>query len=176
MASIAHIGEINASEMKETNAGLVARKEWEKIPARFSSVQLGEFVVMPNHFHGIIYIQPSPDGLTQNDFPRVVARLIETDQFDDSLLASPLPRTKTPQPTNPPRRNDPTLGIIIAAYKSTTARIINGLRRTPGCTVWQRNYYEHIIRNEKEEERIAQYIQENISNWDEDDENSNRFV
>lgn len=63
------------------------------------------------------------------------------------------------------------LGVIIGAYKSTTARLINGIRRTPGAPVWQRNYYEHIIRDESEWVRIRAYIQANPANWPQDREN-----
>jgi REP element-mobilizing transposase RayT len=60
------------------------------------------------------------------------------------------------------------LGTIIGAYKSTVTRILNGLRRTPGAPVWQRNYYEHIIRNETEFNHIWDYIDDNPQSWAED--------
>jgi len=59
----------------------------------------------------------------------------------------------------------------VGAFKSTTTRLINGLRRTPGQPVWQRNYYEHILRGERDWDAIAAYILANPSTWDLDDEN-----
>jgi REP element-mobilizing transposase RayT len=59
--------------------------------------------------------------------------------------------------------------VIIGAYKSTTTRLINGLRHTPGLPIWQRNYYEHIIRDEESYFRIAEYILDNPLKWAEDE-------
>ncbi|HJW89745.1 MAG TPA: hypothetical protein VJ436_03790 [Anaerolineales bacterium] len=58
------------------------------------------------------------------------------------------------------------MGAIVGAYKSTTARLINGLRQTPGAPVWQRNFYEHIIRDHQEWGRIRAYIEANPLNWE----------
>jgi REP element-mobilizing transposase RayT len=58
------------------------------------------------------------------------------------------------------------VGAIVGAYKSTTARLINGLRRKTGAQVWQRNYYEHIIRDEAELRRIRVYILNNPLKWE----------
>jgi putative transposase len=66
------------------------------------------------------------------------------------------------------------LSEIVRAFKSFSARRINGLRNTQGVPVWQRNYYEHIIRNEQEHERIYNYILSNPLNWENDDENIKR--
>ena len=74
-----------------------------------------------------------------------------------------------PYPAVPPRHP---LSEIVRAFKSFSARRINAVRRTPGIPVWQRNYYEHIIRNEIEWERIRLYIQENPRRWQEDAENT----
>ncbi len=60
------------------------------------------------------------------------------------------------------------LGTIIGSYKSTVARLINGLRHTQGAPVWQRNYYERIIRNETEFINIRNYIEDNPRRWGED--------
>ncbi len=66
------------------------------------------------------------------------------------------------------------LSEIVRAFKSFSARRINALRITQGVPVWQRNYYEHIIRNEQEHERIYNYILNNPLNWENDDENVKR--
>ena len=63
------------------------------------------------------------------------------------------------------------LGTIVGTYKSTTARLINGINHTPGVPFWQRNYYEHIIRSEEDLDRIRVYIQDNPRRWPGDKEN-----
>jgi len=68
------------------------------------------------------------------------------------------------------------LGAVIGNFKSVTARRINRVRKTPGAPVWQRNYYEHIIRNERELNAIRQYIRDNPARWAEDIENPNRIA
>lgn len=86
----------------------------------------------------------------------VGARQNTNHMVDSPLFASPLPE-------------NPTLGVIIGAYKSTTTRLINGLRHTPGQPVWQRAYYEHIIRDDESYDRIAEYILNNPLKWEEDE-------
>jgi putative transposase len=66
------------------------------------------------------------------------------------------------------------LGNIVGAFKSTSARLINGIRHTPGHPIWQRNYYEHIIRTNDEWQRIRAYIQFNPTKWQLDNENPSK--
>ena len=66
------------------------------------------------------------------------------------------------------------LGAIVGNFKSVTARRINRIRKTPGAPIWQRNYYEHIVRNETELNRIRQYIRLNPMKWELDRENPHR--
>jgi REP element-mobilizing transposase RayT len=68
------------------------------------------------------------------------------------------------------------LGAIVGNFKSVTARRINRIRKTPGTPVWQRNYYERVIRNERELNAIRQYIRDNPAHWAEDRENPDRRV
>ena len=75
---------------------------------------------------------------------------------------------------SPPRQSGPpkgSLGAIVGSYKSAVSRRINQLHRTPGATVWQRNYYEHIIRNDTALNRLRQYIIDNPARWADDQEN-----
>lgn len=71
----------------------------------------------------------------------------------------------------PPHVASGSLGAIIRSFKSATTRQINILRKKPGETLWQRNYYEHVIRNEADLDRIRHYIEINPSKWSEDTEN-----
>lgn len=157
------LGEIVDGTMQENAAGFVAQNEWKRLAERFPTVHVDGFVVMPNHIHGIILldeVEVGQDGV--DGLERVRARQSGSGALGDLFSASPLQVGGV---------KGPLLGVVIGAYKSTTARFINGLRRTPGAPVWQRNYYEHIIRSEAEMGRIQKYILENPIAWDEDDEN-----
>ncbi len=75
------------------------------------------------------------------------------------------------RPVAPSGPRSGSLGAMIAGFKSATTKRINTMRGTPGASVWQRNYYEHVIRNESALDRIRQYIAENPARWSEDPEN-----
>ena len=103
---------------------------------------------MPNHFHAIVLIY--------NDVLRATGR-------------SPLPKYgKSLYPHGPTPKS---LGALVAGFKSSATKRINILRNAPGVPLWQRNYYEHIIRNEEDYERIFNYIATNPTHWAEDEEN-----
>lgn len=118
--------------------GEIVRDEWLKSCAIRSEIKLDAYIVMPNHFHGIVYIA-STDSI----------------RGDDRLVAPIGPKPKS-------------LGAFMAGFKSAVTKRINEMRRTPGATVWQRNYYEHIIRNEADYNRITEYINHNPQRWAQD--------
>jgi REP element-mobilizing transposase RayT len=128
-------GEVANGVIELSPIGESTYKFWFEIPWHFENVQLDEFVVMPNHFHGIIVITDNCRG----------------------GVTPPLQKC--------------TLGKIVAYFKYQTTKFINQIRNIPGLPLWQRNYYEHIIRNEDELNRIRQYIIENPLKWEEDIEN-----
>jgi putative transposase len=92
--------------------------------------------------------------------------------------ASPLPPNSisTNKDGRPAGTTPGSLAAIIQTFKSMTTRRINALQRTPGGIVWQRNYYEHVIRNQNEWENIRLYIQVNPLHWDEDDQNPSTLM
>jgi putative transposase len=100
----------------------------------------------PNHFHGIVFILNIADDLRRGDRP--VA-----------------PTTRLATPAGPQSKS---LGAFIGGFKCAVTTRINSLRQMPGTPVWQRNYYEHIIRNEADYQRIAEYIDNNPRRWTED--------
>lgn len=106
---------------------------------------------IPMHFPNVL-----PDMLAWIVMPNHIHGIVIID--DGARHASPVQR-----PT--------TLGVIIGSFKSAVARKINILHRTPGAPVWQRNYYEHIIRDETEWKNILNYIETNPLRWSEDQEN-----
>lgn len=138
-------GEIDNEEMRLNQLGKIVVEEWLKTKEIRPSVKLDEFVVMPNHVHAILKIKATPVGAT---------------------------RRVAPTKTNPGPRLEPgSLGAIIGQFKSISAKRINNAGGIPGCPVWQRNFHDHIIRNEDDMERIRKYIRENPRNWPGDDEN-----
>ena len=139
--------------MKLNKFGLVAKQEWERLKRRFPNVELGAFIIMPNHMHGIIVII-SGRGTAEN--------LKDLDN-------EPSCRAPTREGFQKPVKGS--IPTIIHSYKSAVAYRINFMRRTQGFPVWQRNYYEHVIRNEQDLKNKTDYIEANPVLWDEDDEN-----
>jgi len=138
-------GEIMGEEMQVNASGEIVIACWHDIPRHFANVELDAFVVMPNHIHGIIMLRDVNDP-------------------DIGVGAG-----FKPAPTLTASRHG--LPEIVRAFKTFSARRINELRQMPGVPVWQRNYYEHIIRNEKSLHDIRRYIQENPLRWAYDREN-----
>jgi REP element-mobilizing transposase RayT len=136
-------GEIVNGESILNELGEIVHDEWERTAVVRPNVELGEYVVMPNRFHGILVFRENV-GATRRVAP-----------------------TKTTLQSG-------SLGAVMAQFKSIVTKRINGLQNVTGRPIWQRNYYEHIIRNESEMDRISRYIESNPSQWAEDDENPNR--
>ena len=135
-------GEIVDGEMVLNDYGKIIQTVWDKLPQHYDNIQLDEFVIMPNHIHGIIVIT--------GDAATVGAGF------------KPAPTiTATPTKHGLPE--------IVRALKTFSARKINELRNLQGEKLWQRNYWEHIIRNEQSYQRIANYIINNPQNWNNDE-------
>ena len=149
-------GEIVDGKMLLNESGEMVMKCWNAIPEHFMNVGCNEFVVMPNHIHGIIII--TCRGEVSSPFSGIVAPNLKTES-----------RTKKGGETPPLRKI--MLGQIVAYFKYQTAKRINQTRNTSGTLVWQRNYYEHIIRDDRELQTIREYIRYNPLKWDEDEEN-----
>ena len=143
-------GNIEDGEMILNHVGRIVGNLWNEIPKHFSRVELDAFVVMPNHVHGILVI----DG---NDNGEIVSRAEV-----GARHASPL------RPCGAVPRS---LGAIVGSFKSAVTKWVNENRATPGAPVWQRNYYEHVIRDEGDLERIREYIATNPLRWEMDEEN-----
>ena len=102
---------------------------------------------------------------------RVWSELIKKLRFM-IVNASPLPQPPQPQPATRPNGTRPgSLAAMVQNFKSVSARRINASRGTPGAPVWQRNYYERVVRNDDELDRIRQYIADNPAQWAMDREN-----
>ena len=132
---------------EEEEVRKILDKEWLNTGRIRQNVILDEFVVMPNHLHGIIMI-------TQG-----VGAYCDVGAYCHTPLRN---QFKSPSKT---------VGAIIRGFKSTTTRQINLFHKTPGIPIWQRNYYDHIVRNEDEMNKIREYIKNNPLKWSLDREN-----
>ena len=148
-------GDVIEDEMHVNRAGTMVLKVWEELPERYPSMELDAFVVMPNHVHGIMVLN-QPVGVP----------LVGTQADGNAERAT--------------TRIAPTLGDVVGAFKSITtvrytqgvkARIWNPFRER----LWQRNYYEHVIRNESELNRVREYVAGNPALWARDRENPAAF-
>jgi putative transposase len=137
---------LGVSTMKLSGIGEIAQKHWLEIPNHFPFILLDSFVIMPNHVHGILILN-KPDG-EYNDRVNV-----ETPNLGVSTTGA----NKNWYPG--------TLGVVINQYKRICT--INA-RKINSEFAWQTRFYDHIIRNEDEYQRIAQYIETNLVNWTED--------
>jgi REP element-mobilizing transposase RayT len=154
-------GRIIGNEMVLSTEGTIAQQAWLDLPDHYPHVQLDKFCIMPNHVHGIIVLV---DMMGRGGSE--VGNGIMPDKTQPGLRSLP-----DHLQTRPYRHGLPE---IVRAFKSFSARRINGIRHTPGIPVWQRNYYEHIVRNEPELNRIRQYIDDNPWQWANDHENPDR--
>jgi len=136
-------GEIVNGEMVLNDTGQIARDEWFKTAELRPYVELyeDEFVVMPNHAHGMIWIVGA-------------RRRAPTDVIEKF--------------GKPVKGSIPT---IIRAYKSAVTYAANGAQNMRGAILWQKNYYEHVVRNDRELNNIGWYILNNPLNWQLDRDN-----
>ena len=149
-------GDIVNGEMVLNAAGSIAEQWWLEIPNRYSNVELDEFVIMPNHVHGILIVGAIHElplqTLPLQTLP-LQTPLIQTPPSNDSFQNSTTNRRKMLLPK------------MIGYFKMNSAKQINQICATPGVPVWQRNYYEHIIRNENDLANVRQYIFNNPIKW-----------
>lgn len=146
-------GEIVNDEMQLNEFGLVVEQCWLEIPNHFSTADIDYYVVMPNHFHGILWICDRDDGRgTPWRAPTT----------NDAVAGTPW-RAPTVEKFGKPTVG--TLPTMIRSFKSAVTKGVNELRQTPAAPVWQRNYFEHVVRNEDALNRIREYIMYNSLHW-----------
>ncbi|MFO8011067.1 MAG: transposase [Dehalococcoidia bacterium] len=144
---------IDTPEMVLNENGEIVEQTWFDLVNHVPNIRLHEFVVMPNHIHGIIE--------TVGD---------ETSIDQDVVSGTGLKRAGLePAPTGGMVRKRASIPEIVRQLKTFSARRINRLKNTTGAPVWQRNYYEHIIRDGKSYRRILEYIRTNPLRWRDDE-------
>ena len=138
------LGELAEGRMQLTEFGGIVDSCWQETPGRFPNIGTDAFVVMPNHVHGIIVL-----GHDSGHGP-----------------SSP---SAAGQETVPMGR--PSLPQVVAYFKYQTTKAINGIRNSPGCRVWQRGYYDHIVRNERDLALTREYVVNNPAQGEQDTDN-----
>jgi len=151
-----YFGKIDNQKSEYSPIGAIAYTYWNEIPKHFNNVKLGEFIIMPNHIHGIIEIgtrhgvspqsQPeSPAGTGHGLSDGMPDGISNQNQFGKTIPGS--------------------ISAIIGQYKSSVTRWCN---KNDFNFAWQSRFHDHIIRNEPDYNRIEQYIINNVANWKDD--------
>jgi REP element-mobilizing transposase RayT len=158
-----------APTMHLNEYGQIAYDEWIKLPERFPHFELDVFQIMPNHMHGIIVLNDVGAGLAP--------ALLPPAQIDDMIIGRPQGPAPTPTANidethkGRPQGPAPTVGDIVGAYKSLVANgcltIFKKNNEKMG-KLWQRDYYEHIIRDDHSYHTISNYIINNPAKWRDD--------
>lgn len=152
-------GGVVQGAMELNDAGQAVHAVWNALPDHYRHVALDAVIVMPNHFHGIVMIrEESTDGLTGST----------SDRSGPDCVGAGFKPAPALQPARAGRHG---LSEIVRGFKTFSARRINHMRATPGAPVWQRNYYEHVVRDDEERDRIREYIALNPLRWSSDREN-----
>ena len=151
-----HFGKIENHKMNLSNIGNIIQEEWLKTEEVRDFVDLDGYIIMPNHFHGIIIINPvettgsvvlGNDAENKNILPK---EKMLTQKMTQRVISTTL------QPNS--------LGSIIGQFKSVCTKRIRTKEKENFA--WQSNYYDHIIRDQKDLDRIRKYIQQNILKWE----------
>lgn len=134
------LGETKEGTLKLNDIGHVVKDCWEEIPKHFPNMELDQYVIMPNHIHGLIVIERQLPGRKRS---------------------SPDRNNVAPQ----------SLGVVVRSFKAAVSRAVKQRSKGSVSPVWQRNYFEHVVRNDEDFSRIREYIFLNPIQWEEDEDN-----
>ena len=157
-----YFGEIVSGKFVPSHMGIIANVLWTEIPHHMHNIQLGAFVVMPNHIHGILVLENnSPSKICKND-GNLGNNPVET--LHATSLIPNAPKTKNEYMAGiSPKPNS--ISTIIRSYKSAVSKHAHRL----GFNFqWQSRFYDNIIRNDAQYQRIVGYINANPENWEQD--------
>ncbi len=173
-------GKVEKGQMLLNDAGKMVASKWLKLTERFKNIELHEYVVMPNHFHAILEIVETTLVVVQdsNSIPGQPQEISVQGQPQGIEIGQPLGQPQGIAPTiapteTPTKTPTKTLGDILGAFQSIIT--VEYIKRVKNLgwppfkgKLLQRNYYEHIIRDERAYENISNYIINNPAKWDED--------
>lgn len=167
-----YFGHVQDAVMHHSEIGAIAHRCWADIPLHFPFVRLGEFVIMPNHVHGILIVDKSNDGRGMDPVPHPdVERRgvdphadgerhpVDPQDLADLHYASPRP---TPNRFGPQSRN---LASIVRGYKTG---VTTYARHHVPAFAWQSLYHDIIIRDDRAFRIISDYIRNNPKKWEQD--------
>ncbi|HSD08988.1 transposase [Flavobacterium sp.] len=140
------------NEMHLNGIGKLANQFWLEIPKHFQFVELGNFVVMPNHVHGILVIDKTNFVHNNDDVETLHCNVSTTNGIKNEQMAKISPKSGT-------------ISAIMRSYKSVVTKNAHPIHTDFS---WQERFHDHIIRNSDSFERIQNYIADNVSNWQED--------
>ena len=140
--------------------GRIVVEEWERSESIRAEIALDAFIVMPNHVHGIVWIRSPQSNIDHISNRRGERPLAPTANTSD------LPRGY----------GSHTLASFVAGFKTGVTRRINTHRQSPGAAVWQRNYYEHVIRDDADLCRIRTYVDTNPARWPDDPDHPDNWA
>jgi putative transposase len=157
-------GKIEDSRMILNENGIIAYIEWLKTCEWRKYVELDVFVIMPNHIHGIIVITQNDEscrGVLHTPCREIVNPADKITQKEEEIILMGVFNTPLQSPSK-------TIGAIIRGYKSSVTKNVNQLKHNNGYRVWQRNFHDHIIRDNASYVSISNYIVNNPANWQDD--------
>ena len=157
------LGDVVDGHRMLNDAGQRADQLWPAVADHFADVEIDTWVTMPNHVHAIIVI-----GRGMVSTPTVSTPNNEEMGGEKGGETPPLHGGGGRGVVSRPTVSRPTLGQIVAYFKYQTTKSINQMRETPGARFWQRNYWEHVIRDETDLNRVRRYIQTNPLRWVDD--------
>jgi REP element-mobilizing transposase RayT len=150
-------GDVIDGEVRLSEIGMLVDQTLHESLAMRPEIELVTHVVMPNHLHLLIIVNPLPDVGAHGRAPVP-------------------PQDPATPPTSRLRRPPRSVGSLVAAFKAASARAVNDLHGTPGLSFWQRGYHDRIVRNDRELAATMVYIENNPLRWREDAENPLRSL
>ncbi len=156
-------GEIVNGQMQLNQFGVIVAEEWLRSPTIRQEIELDAWVIMPNHFHGIIVITQNTVGANGNSPLTHTVGANGNSPLTHTVGAngnSPLTNVSTQ------RMKPRSLSSLVVGFKASVTKRINVIRQLDHVPVWQRNYYEHIIRDENSLQKLRQYINDNPLSWE----------
>lgn len=156
-------GRIENGKMDLSDEGILARQFWLEIPQHFKNASLDEFIIMPNHIHGILILSSQNPAQTAHS---AVSPNDKTGFLNNETTPCAVSAMKTIQP------KPGSLSVIVGSYKSVVTKFVRKLN--PEFR-WQERYHDWIIRSDRHFENTQKYIRENPSNWKKDKTRATSF-
>ncbi len=168
-------GRIINGRMELNERGRIARQAWLNIPDHYENIGIDEFVIMPNHVHGIVVIGDEVDGVVVGTGVGMCVGTGHRPVRDDmerniDYLHKRTGQCPVPTATTTPHHPYGQLSKVINAFKGAATKQIQ-LNFPDLNFAWQRSFYDHIIRNEQDYWRIVKYIRSNPVAWPQDRNN-----